>query len=652
MRKKTEACKIWLEICNNCKNHEESFAGCFSAVWEDTLKFIEKATNPVDKFSLATLSKDTKAIQSLYDTISLNDYQKSLMKELLEKNEELLLTLNPYVLDTKYTFLNPVIDELVVDRIIQDKLLSLDDYELSILKRITEYCIEYGVKPNNIISIIINNIGFSSIPGRNKEQWLNKFDSFFKLLQGYEQTNGKIDKKMLENIAVILQTGIFLPTTIEDIVNYNDVVKNTLKKLADNKDISLEELKENIIVVLFNMDLIEADFFVKGFNIDGAPSEYYISPGFIELLTLKMLIETDDIEKLKSVVNEFINNPKYEISLFNNNLMEENLLLIYAREFNKCKPRFSDDNLINTIDGIKFYDSGEEFYAIVKTLGVFSDDGKSPENYYEEWNNKRYRSHINAVSLIRNDNLAFAEPDGNVHIKLGFLNFDEKHFLGGGIKDINSTPDSINMGVNLYSKLYFPDEFINHTREWHNELDYERKNSDASSAEFKKNPDFIILDQEVEDITQLTLEEKKQYDKLVSNSIKAAKDFGNIPILVINREKIAKNEINSIRKMLDDYNLTHNIELLNKIIIKFNNNRNGCRGPQHRYIREKYFSNEYFESLLSEIDDNILDEHRQKFNNLVLTENKRMAKCYYDKTTLDLPIKANKDSQKRGGLNV
>ena len=104
--------------------------------------------------------------------------------------------------------------------------------------------------------------------------------------------------------------------------------------------------------------------------------------------------------------------------------------------------------------------------------------------------------------------------------------------------------------------------------------------------------------------------------------------------------------------MLDNYDLTHNIELLRRIIIRFNNNRNGCRGPQHRYIRENYFSNEYFEKLLSEIDDKILDEHRQEFENLVLAENKKMAKCSYDDTTLDLPVTANKDSQKRGGLNV
>ena len=444
---------------------------------------------------------------------------------------------------------------------------------------------------------------------------------------------------------------ICLPTTLDELVNYNEDIKKLLIEQINNKDISFKKLKDNIIYILFAMDISDANLFVENFNIDEIPSEYYTSPGFIELLALKMLLETDDIEKLKSVGRELINNSTYEINLFNNNLLEENLLLLYAREFNKCHPKFTDDNLINTVDGIRFYDSGDNFYAIVKALGAFTDYGKNSENYYKEWNNSEYTNYINAVSLIRNDNLAFAEADGNDHIKLGFLNFDEKKFLGGGIKDINSARNIRGMGRTIESKLYFPNEFINHTRQWHNELNYERKNNEKVSAEFKKNPDFIILDQEVEDITQLTPEEKKKYDELVFNSIKAAKDFGNIPILVINRERIAKNEINNIRKMLDDYNSTHNIELLRKIIIKFSNNRNGCRGIQHKYIREHYFSNEYFEKLLAEIDDNILDEHRQEFENLVLTEHKKMKICSYDMTCLNLPVMANKNSQKRGESN-
>ena len=652
MRKKVDAGKIWYEICHNCNDHEISFYGVLSTVFEDTLRFIEKIDNPVDKFSLATLAKDKVAIDALYNSIGLSEYQRNLISKLLENNNELLMTLNPYVLDPKFEFLTPVLDTLVVDPMAQDKLLSLNDYEISVLKRIVEYSTDYGVNPSNIIATIIDNIGCSSVPMRNDEKRLNWFEHLFRLLQDYEMADGIIDKKMLSNIAIVLKEAIVFPSTIDEIINYNDAIKDILKEQVEDKDVKLEELKENLVLILFSMGLSDANSLIKDFNIDGISEEYYTNPGVVELLALRMLLETDDIEQLKEVANEFINNPDYEINLFNNSLIEENLLLLYAKEFNKCKPKFSDDNFLGTKEGIKFYDSGENFYAIVKTLGAFSGDGKDTENYYLEWNDNRYRSHVNAVSLIRHDNLAFAEQDGNVHIKLGFLNFDEKMFLGGGVSDINSSPYSREMLVKIYSKLYFPEDFINHTRRWHNELDYERKDRHLSSSEFKKNPDFIILDQEVEDIDSLDSIARKQYDEYLANSIKAAKEFGNIPILVINREKIAKNEIKMIRTMLDDYTVSHDMNLLKGIITKFNNNRNGCRGSQHQYIRENYFSNEFFQDLLNEIDDNILVDQRQEFKSFLSDEYKKMASCSYDKTTLDLPIVPNKTDQKRGGLSV
>lgn len=61
--------------------------------------------------------------------------------------------------------------------------------------------------------------------------------------------------------------------------------------------------------------------------------------------------------------------------------------------------------------------------------------------------------------------------------------------------------------------------------------------------------------------------------------------------------------------MLDDYMKNPDIKTLKDVIIRFNNNRNGCRGPQHKYIRENYFSNSFFQNLLNEIDDSILNEH-------------------------------------------
>jgi len=648
MRKKDKAIKAWKEICNNCTNHEEYFAGLSSAIWENTMPYVELCDEMCDKFSIATLCKDTAAIQELYNTTILSDYQKQKIKSMLNNNNELLLTLNPYILQEKYEFLEPYINELALDAVIQDRLLSLEDYELYILEKIVKLSRSYGVNTHSLIGNIIDNLGRSSVPGRNNEKHLESISSLFELIKECENKY-TLNDEIIGNIGFIIKTGIF-PNSVEELKDFTSFIKEMLFKRI-NIDVKIDELKNDLLYALFGMDLSDSKFFVKDFDLEGLSSELELNEGVVELTTIKMILDCEDADKLKEIVKVIIDDPEFEINLFSNSLVKENILLLFAKEFNKCKPKFTESNYLTTLDGIKLYDSGNEFYSIVKTLGAFSDDGRGQENYYEEWNNDRYRSHVNAVSLIRNDNLAFAEQDGKMHIKLGFFDFEESMFLGGGNKDINSTPDSRKMTAEIYSLLSLPNKFINSTRQWHNELDYERKNADLQNIHFKKNPDFIILDQECEDISQLSLEEQKQFEEYKNNTIRAAKEFGNLPVLVINREKIAKNEISLIRGMLDEFKISHDMELLKNIIIKFNNNRNGCRGPQHKYIREKYFSNDFFQNLLDEIDSVLLEEQKEYFYEFVKDEHKKMARCNYDRTTKDIPILPSELS-KRGGLNV
>ncbi len=648
MRKKEQAMEAWTKICRNCEDDEEYFAGTLNAVWKNTLPYVQECDEMCDRFSLATLSGDSEAIQELYRTADLSEYQKQKIKSMLKDNNELLITLNPYVLDEKYAFLEPYINELVLDDNIQDLVLSLDDYELSILKKIVDLSSNYGINSHRLISTIIKNIGRSSIPGRNDENYLNRINSLFELIKEYEKQYTLSDE-IIGNIGYIIKNQIF-PINLEELKDFTGSIKQMLlNNITTSNDI--EQLKNNLFRVLFGMSLIDTRFFIAAFNIDGLDPELALNEGVIELSTIKALYDCENIEKLKEITTTVINDKDFKINLFNNSIIEENLLLLYANEFNKCKPNFNEDNILTNIDGINFYDSGNDFYSVIKVLGAFTDEGKSENNYYEEWNDPRYRSHINAVSLIRNDNLAFAENDGKLHIKLGFADFDETMFLGGGNKDINSAPDSREMGEKIYSKLSLPSKFIDNTREWHNELDYERKSTDSEKGEFKKNPDFVILDLECEDISKLSQEMQQEFEEYKNNTIKAAKEFGNLPILVINREKIAKNEMSLIRNMLDEYIVSHDIELLKNIIIKFNNNRNGCRGKQHQYIRENYFSNQYFQEILNEVDSIIPDDQREEFYSFVKEEYEKMAKCTYDMTTRDLPIQPN-TLIKDGGLNV
>ena len=650
MRTREQARTAWHEMRKNCSYHEEEFARVLSPIFENTMPYVQLCDEMCDKFSIATLSKDTAAIEELYNIANLSDYQKQKIKSMLQTNNELKLTLNPYILQEKYAFLEPYINELALDAFIQDKLLSLDDYELYIVKKIVDLSSNYGINSHRLIGTIIEHLGRSIYIARNNEKFLERISSLFDLVKEYEKQY-TLDDEIIGNIGFIIKTETeIFPKNVEELKDFTGKIKGKLSEYI-NMNIDIKDLKNNLLYALFGMKSTDASFFVKNFDIEGLSPELVLNEGVIEVTAIKMIIDCEDIDKLKEVATTLINDNEFKMNLFNNCLIEENLLLLYANEFNKCKPKFTESNLLTTIDDINVYDSGDQFYSIVKSLGAFSEDGNEQINYYEEWNNGRYRSHINAVSLIRNDNLAFAEQDGKFHIKLGFYNFDEVMFLGGGIRDINSVLSSGYMGRKINSKLCLPNKFIDSTREWHNELDYERKNTDSLNPHFKKNPDFIIYDQECEDFSQLSLEEQKQFEKYRNNTIKAAKEFGNLPILVINRERIAKNENNLIRQMLDEYNVSHDIKLLKNIIIKFNNNRNGCRGPQHKYIREKYFSNQYFQEILNEIDSIIPDNQKEFFYEFVKDEHKKMANCSYDKTTVDIPIQPNELS-KRGGLNV
>ena len=634
MRKKDQANQIWLDICKNCRSHEEDFAGSCSSSFEDTFPLIQSCEDLSDSFNLALLAKDRKAIQKLYDTSSFSDkvYQK--IKEMMVVNGELLLSLNPFILQDKYHFLESYFNEIALDSILEDKLLSLNDFELQLLERLVNYGNRYGIHSNLYLSTFIEKMGRSSIPGRNNEKHLEKLNHFFETLQENEDNFSFTDEN-IEIIGFIIKTGIY-PTNFDDFLHYSENMKDYLKDQVNDEKLDIESCKKNILFFLFGADYYSLKFLIKNYNLEGLSKDLLLSPGVVELSTIKMILNCSDIEKLREVLSFIVEDKDFKLPLFQNTLIDESLLKVYAKEFNQCKPDFSSLLQMDEIDGVKFYDLGENFYCLAKTLGAFSSDGSGSLNYYEEWNNARYRSHINAISCIRNDNLAFSETDGKNHIKLGFSSFSEDMFLGGGVHDIDTAPSSRSMGSIIHSKLFLPHEFINHTRNWHNELDYERKDSDSNSIHFKKNPDYLILDLECEDFEKLDFDFQKKLEEYKKETIRAAKEFGNLPILVINREKIAKNERRLINEMMDDYQSSHDYTILQNIIIKFMNNRNGCRGNHHEYIRENYFSDSYFQDLLKKIDSMILESQKKEFQKLVEEECKEMAKCIYDYSATNL----------------
>jgi len=112
------------------------------------------------------------------------------------------------------------------------------------------------------------------------------------------------------------------------------------------------------------------------------------------------------------------------------------------------------------------------------------------------------------------------------------------------------------------SRFLFPNEQINNTRGDGNETNWDRFDTNGN----RKQPSYIVYI--VNDMGDESYKHTIQYEQ----SLEAASEF-NIPIVLIEREKIIENEHKEIENMIDAYRETGEIGLIKRIIERFENNR-------------------------------------------------------------------------------
>ena len=132
-------------------------------------------------------------------------------------------------------------------------------------------------------------------------------------------------------------------------------------------------------------------------------------------------------------------------------------------------------------------------------------------------------------------------------------------------------------------------------------------------------------------------QQKELQDKFWQESLKAAENFG-IPIVKINREKVAKSEYEKIQNLVKDFVETKNPNLLSQIITSFESSRVGNAGL-HAPIREKYFSSKKIATILDEIKNSINSiDNKAERNTLyfalykaIIEEQRKVDACKYGK---------------------
>ena len=284
------------------------------------------------------------------------------------------------------------------------------------------------------------------------------------------------------------------------------------------------------------------------------------------LYDIVFLYKCDDLDLLMNIYNNISIEPvdfKYSV------LLEGTIRNEYIKQFNE---KLSENKLSNIEDNV--YEVEDNVNLLVHVLGAYNGKYTEPSNFKDEWNIELMKNHGVCTSYITNQNLATARS-----IKYPTLVFNElenNSMLLSSPDDIASNGMNEEFATSLMKPCCFlsPDTMIDETRYHHNEIVLERKYlDDKKNINYKRLPNYVLFMAKKEFINE---DDTLNMDKIKSTDLwrmteKAAKDF-NIPILIINKVKINKKEIEEINKLKDEMLSTDNYLLLNKILVRMINN--------------------------------------------------------------------------------
>ena len=607
------------DIIHNEEEDVEEYYGILINIYRDIDKYLIQLDDIRDKIYLAQWCNNFDKVKELISNLSLSEYEKNKYLKLKEKNIEIDETINFKILSEKYSFLDNIMDMITADSEIQDQILSLSDSRLKLfelmyskLQTLTDYY-------NPYVTTILQRIGYVSLD----TSWKNKFHLYDDLLanvddlitSGYILSNDEIEK-LLYLCTSSIHHSIPNFSELQNFGNENTIdnieLKDGILKAKEEKDI--DYLKFAILAKAYGIGLKSAKNICQKYNISNITITNENRDVFEMYMAIYQIINENDPDVLIQLYDEFTKIMKPEKDFRRIIVFENDLRKAFAHDLNNQV--FKTDKLpYDEVDGIKIYDAGVDFKMIVTAIGAYQNNFENKENYSEYWNSPIIRSHGNCCSLIGNANLSMANVK---NVIFGFSTMSDNMLLLSKSSDMNSTPNSrdFNTTENRLQEYMDANSMLDNTRGDYNELVYERRDLSSNPKFYKKNPDYIVFFEEYESYNEMfekykdkpkqleyLRQQKELEDKFWQESLKAAKDFG-IPIVKINREKVAKSEYEKIQKLVKDFTETRNPDLLSLIISSFESSRVGNAGL-HAPIREKYFSSKKIATILDEIKNSI-----------------------------------------------
>lgn len=543
----------------------------------------------------------------------LNDEQLNLInngKEFYKSNDEISNTLNPNFLSitTKEKFTNTQIEIL------------------SCYPKLQEEIIKFNLDQDNIKAKIVYNIvsNFS----RNME-WISLLEkiidninnsNFIDLFNDLENINLS-DKDYKNLLHLIISNNNLDISSYEELKNYDQCRKEYINLLIQRNTVG--SLKTAYFEKLFGINLAQATELVKNYcesinenNLQDLSQEDKLL--FSILLQIEEVININNLEILKKYVES--------VSMIetSSNLLitfESKIKKVFTDKINKSLTEPLEKNKINTEDNLDIYyaagkDGNEQMRLMITSIGAYTGMSE-PDDYYASWNMSKIASHGCCCSYVGESNLGTAEVK---YCCFGFTDYEPGALLMSAPYDLcsMSTKDSYDV-QSLYSPQFlFPNDILNNTRHTHNETVWERRNIDKNNQISKKQPSYIVYF--VNNFEDRLNDEnsKKQWESVKKAAANFAINNKPLPIMVVEREKIAKYQKLKIEQMSEVFRTTANKDLIEDIVVTFENNYAGNR-KFHSDIIEKYFSqntetgNEAINNIFNVIEDLIITNREKAY---------------------------------------
>ena len=387
-------------------------------------KALDKVSDVLDKI---TLLEWTGHFDEAWKLIKELDFDEDKFWSLKKFNFELEKTIDIRVLNKNYSFLDKVLNVITADIDFQQKLISLDDRELNLFKKLMN-----DVPDKYFLSFaecFLDNMGESPFK-----------DSMVRYDLLNQSLPDSLSDAEREALIFLYNSRVSFDVQSYEELEFLNSPEFWMEKLNQAND--LDEIKE-VLLSRCGFDLKSACLLIKTYDIKdvNVPSSVLETYNYI----LKV-IESESVSELKEL--------GFEEKGFKNYYLFER--------------RLKEAFLENINQSLEF--NGDSFKLLVTVLGAYGKD-REIDDYKDLWTRAKI-SPLMSCSLVSDDNLALAP------VKTVILGFKEmnRNLLNMKEQDLNSgvSENDLNQASKIPGNFQSSSSLIDETRSDYNELVFER----------------------------------------------------------------------------------------------------------------------------------------------------------------------------------